>query len=197
MFLLLLKILLIFLIGHFLYNAFTCQSTVVASIVGSLIVSLVMMVLTFQYNLRKQSIRNYLDSLRRCQWMMKQNLTILKVAVNKSDIELGIAAKSLKDLEPYLPDHFGYLDDMFRDNLLQCQNYINQCRLEPKLLKGEFTEKVFESNLSNIEGQIEFIKEFADKRFFVWYFLNPVFSFIGKKVLEEKKDNQDKTPKND
>ena len=56
MFLLLLKILLIFLIGHFLYNAFTYQSTVVASIVGSLIVSLVMMVLTFQYNLRKQSM---------------------------------------------------------------------------------------------------------------------------------------------
>lgn len=175
--------------GYFFYNVFTYQSTVVTSIVGSLIVSLVMMVLTFQYNLRKQSIRNYLDSLRRCQWMMKQNLTILKVAVNESDIEPGTAAKSLKDLEPYLPDHFGDFDDMFRDNLLQCQNYINQCRLKPELIKDEFTEKVFESNLSNIEGQIEFIKEFADKRFFVWYFLNPVFSFIKKKVIVKKIDN--------
>lgn len=187
--LLLLKILLLFLMGYFFYNVFTYQSTVVTSIVGSLIVSLVMMVLTFQYNLRKQSIRNYLDSLRRCQWMMKQNLTILKVAVNESDIEPGTAAKSLKDLEPYLPDHFGDLDDMFRDNLLQCQNYINQCRLKPELIKDEFTEKVFESNLSNIEGQIEFIKEFADKKFFVWYFLNPVFSFIKKKVIVKKIDN--------
>ena len=190
-----LKILLIFLIGYFLYNAFTCQSTVVASITGSLVVSLVMMVLTFQYNLRKQSIRNYLDSLRRCKWMMKQNLMILKVTVNEPGIELGIAAKSLKDLEPYLPDHFGDLDDLFRDNLLQCQNYINQCRLMPKLLKDEFTKKVFESTLSNIEGQIVFIKEFADKRFFVWYFLNPVFSFIKKKVIGVKIDNKDKTKK--
>lgn len=183
-----LKILLIFLIGYFLYNAFTCQSTVVASITGSLVVSLVMMVLTFQYNLRKQSIRNYLDSLRRCKWMMKQNLMILKVTVNEPGIELGIAAKSLKDLEPYLPDHFGDLDDLFRDNLLQCQNYINQCRLMPKLLKDEFTKKVFESTLSNIEGQIVFIKEFADKRFFVWYFFNPVFSFIKKKVTQSFND---------
>ena len=175
--------------GYFFYNVFTYQSTVVTSIVGSLIVSLVMMVLTFQYNLRKQSIRNYLDSLRRCQWMMKQNLTILKVAVNESDIEPGTAAKSLKDLEPYLPNHFGDFDDMFRDNLLQCQIYINRCRLKPELIKDEFTEKVFESNLSNIEGQIEFIKEFADKRFFVWYFLNPVFSFIKKKVIVKKIDN--------
>ena len=190
MFLLLLKILLLFLMGYFFYNVFTYQSTVVTSIVGSLIVSLVMMVLTFQYNLRKQSIRNYLDSLRGCQWMMKQNLTILQVAVNESDIELGIAAKSLKDLEPYLPDHFGDLDDIFRDNLLQCQNYINRCRLKPELLKDGFTEKVFESNLSNIEGQIEFIKEFADKRFFIWYFLNTVFSFIKKKVMVEKIDNK-------
>ena len=76
--------------GYFFYNVFTYQSTVVTSIVGSLIVSLVMMVLTFQYNLRKQSIRNYLDSLRRCHWMMKRNLTILKAAVNVFDIELGI-----------------------------------------------------------------------------------------------------------
>lgn len=121
---------------------------------------------------------------------MKQNLTILQVAVNESDIELGIAAKSLKDLEPYLPDHFGDLDDIFRDNLLQCQNYINRCRLKPELLKDGFTEKVFESNLSNIEGQIEFIKEFADKRFFIWYFLNTVFSFIKKKVMVEKIDNK-------
>ena len=80
--------------------------------------------------------------------MMKQNLMILKVTVNEPGIELGIAAKSLKDLEPYLPDHFGDLDDLFRDNLLQCQNYINQCRLMPKLLKDEFTKKVFESTLA-------------------------------------------------
>ena len=186
----LLKLIFISAVLYFLYYIFTCQSIIAISIVSSFLVSLVMMVLTFQYNLRKQSVRNYLDSLRKCQWMMKQNLMFVSMIVNQPGIELENIASKLKDLEPYLPDHFGFYDDLFREDLLQCQNYINQCRVNPQLLRDEFTQKLFESKLFNIEGQIKFINEFADKRFFVWYFLNPIFSLIKEKVIDEKPENE-------